>query len=96
MGERLLLDVRKKSHEARSLDRCLDGTLLLGSETASLAADHAAMRVDELFQQIDIFVIDVLNIILSEYICHIILVTLLKRYIVRIDIFLRVIDARAR
>ena len=65
------MHVREESHEARALDRRFDGTLLLGGESSALAAHHAAVRVDELFQEIDILVVDVLDIILREYVCHI-------------------------
>ena len=68
---KLFLHVRKQSHESCALDCGLDGALLLGGEPPSLAADHAAVRIDELLQEINVFVVDVLDIILSENIRHI-------------------------
>ncbi len=63
---KLLLDKGQKPHEPRSLDGGFDGALLLGGEAALSAAHDAAMRINELLQEVDIFVIDMLNIILSQ------------------------------
>ena len=62
----LFLDEREEAHKARALDSRFDCTLLLGGETALGAADDAAVRIDELLQKVDVFVVDVLNIILCE------------------------------
>jgi len=63
---RLFLYEREEAHEARTFDRGFDGTLLLGGQAAFLAAHDATVRIDELLQEVDIFVIDVLNVILRE------------------------------
>ncbi len=60
------MDEREESHEAGAFDGGFDGTLLLGSEPALLAAHDATVRVDELLQEIDIFVVDVADVILRE------------------------------
>ena len=70
LGEDLLRDVREESHEARALDCGLDGALLLGGKSASLAAHHAAVRVDELLKEVDILLVDVLYVVLCENVCH--------------------------
>jgi len=71
---KLLLDKGQKPHKACALDRGFDSALLLGSEAAFAAGHDTTVGIDELLQKIDIFVIDVLNIILCKYIvAHIIL-----------------------
>ena|SRR3989338_1691644 len=63
---KLLLDKGQKPHKARTLDGGFDCALLLRCETALSATDDAAVRIDELLQKVDIFVVDVLNVILCE------------------------------
>ena len=60
------MDEREKAHEASSLDRRFHCTLLLGGQPGALAGQNATMRIDELFQEVDILVVDVLNIILGK------------------------------
>ena len=67
---RLLGDVWKESHEASTLYSCFNCTLLFGSESTALAADHAAVRIYELLQEFNILVVDMLDVILCEYVCH--------------------------
>lgn len=62
----LFLNEGKEAHEASALDRGFDGSLLLGGESALFAAHDATVRIDELLQEVDVFVIDVLNVILRE------------------------------
>lgn len=62
----LLLHVREQSHESRTFDRGLYGTLLASGQLAATAAHDATVRVDELLEQIDIFVVDMLNVVLGE------------------------------
>src|SRR5581483_7396708 len=62
----LFLNERKEPHEAGTLDGLLDGALLLGGEARALAAHHFAVRVDELLQKVDVFVVDVTDIVLRE------------------------------
>ena len=65
---RLLLDEGKESHEACPLDGGLDGTLLFRRKVLSLPPEHASVRIDELLEEVDILVVDVLDIILREYV----------------------------
>ena len=67
----LFLHVRKQSHEASALDGCFDLALLFGREIRLGAAHDAAVRVDELLEQVDVFVIDVLDIVLGQNVIHI-------------------------
>jgi len=67
----LLLHVREESHEAGTFDGLLNRALLLGSEARALAAHDAAVRVHELLEKLNVFVIDVADIILREDVCHI-------------------------
>jgi hypothetical protein len=69
----LFLDERQKAHKPRAFDGCFDGALLLAREAALLARDDAAVRIDELLQEVDVFVIDVLDIVLCKYV-HIIII----------------------
>jgi hypothetical protein len=62
----LFLNVRQKRHEAGALYRCLDSALLLGGKTTSLSTQDASVRIDELLQEVDVFVIDVLDIVLRK------------------------------
>ncbi len=67
----LFLNVRKQSHETRALDRSLDFALLLRCEITLATAHDAAVRIDELLQKVDVFVIDVSDVILCEnVVCH--------------------------
>ncbi len=68
--QKLLLDVGQKPHEAGAFDRLFYRALLLGGEAATLSRHDAAVRIHELLEQIDVFVIDMLNIILCENVCH--------------------------
>ncbi len=88
--EVLLLNVRQESHESGSLHCCLHSTLLLGGEAGSLASHYATVRIYELLEQIDVLIVHVLDIILSQNVCH---MNVLERYIVRIYIVFRVINA---
>jgi len=69
----LLLDVRQKPHEPRSLNCLFHHALLFCGEATFATVHHAAVRVDEILQEVDVFVIDVLDIVLREYIvcCHV-------------------------
>lgn len=69
----LLLDEREEGHETCALYSSFYGPLLLGGETALGASHDATVRIDELLEQVDIFVVDVLDVILCEYVCHMIL-----------------------
>ncbi len=60
------MNVRKQAHEAGALYGGLHCTLLLGGEPRALAAQDATMRIDELLQEIDVFVINVSNVVLRE------------------------------
>ena len=62
----LLLDEGQKPHKARPLDSGFDCTLLFGGEPALGASHDATVRIDELLEQVDVFVVDVLNVILRE------------------------------
>ena len=86
----LLLNVREKTHETSALDRLLDSTLLFGGEPRTLAVHDPSVRIDELLQEINVFIIDVPDVILCEYIRH-----MLERDVVGIYIIFRIIDARA-
>ena len=55
---------------ASTLNRRLYRALLLGREARALATHDATVRVDELFQEIDVFVVDVADVILCKDICH--------------------------
>ncbi|KKW23351.1 MAG: hypothetical protein UY67_C0024G0025 [Candidatus Kaiserbacteria bacterium GW2011_GWA2_52_12] len=66
----LFLHVGEQAHEAGAFDRRVYRALLLGGKAALCARDDASVRIDELLQEIDIFVIDVLNIILCEDVGH--------------------------
>ena len=66
----LLLDIGQKPHEAGAFDCGFHGSLLLGGEASALAALDAAVRIDELAQEINVFVIDVSDVILCENVGH--------------------------
>lgn len=61
----LFLDIGQKSHEASTLHRLLDCSLLLCGKTRALSAHDASVRIDELPQEVNVFVVDVLNIVLT-------------------------------
>ena len=63
---KLLLDEGQKPHKARPLDCGFDRTLLFGGEPALGASHDAAVRIDELLEQVDVFVVDVLDVILRK------------------------------
>ena len=67
----LLLDEREEAHEAGTLDGRFDGALLFGSQSRALTRDDATVRIDELLQKVDVFVVDMLDIILCEDVGHI-------------------------
>lgn len=70
----LLLDEREEAHKTRALYGGFDGALLLGRQAAFLATHDAAVRIDELLQEVDIFVVDVLDIVLGQNVVgHVIL-----------------------
>ena len=70
----LLLDVREKPHEASTLHCRFHRALLLGREARLAAIHHAAVRIDEILQEINVFVINVLDVVLRQNVigCHII------------------------
>ena len=63
--QKLFLDIGQKPHEASSLYSRFYGSLLFGGEAGSFAALDTTVWVDELPQEIDVFVIDVTDIILG-------------------------------
>lgn len=85
------MDEWEEPHEARAFDRGFDGALLLGGESALAAAHDAAVRIDELLQKVDVFVVDVLNVILCENVVRHTYIHL-KRNIVGINVVFRVLD----
>ena len=66
------MDVRQKPHEAGALHCRFHHALLLGRETTLAAVHDATVRVDEIAKQVDVFVVDVLDIVLREDVvgCH--------------------------
>ena len=62
----LLLYERKKTHVASALDRGFNGTLLFGSESRALATNDATVGIYKLFQQLDVFVVDVADVVLRK------------------------------
>ena len=62
----LFLDVSHKTHVSSSFDRTIHCSLLLSCKTRALAGDDAAVRIDELLEKIDIFVVDVSDIVLGQ------------------------------
>ncbi len=63
----LSLDVGQKSHVSSALNGLFDGTLLLCRESRALAADDASMRIDELLEYIDVFIVYITNICLHMF-----------------------------
>ena len=63
------MDVREERHEARALYRLFDCALLLGGEASALSVHHTSVRVHELLEEVDIFVVDVPDVILCEDVC---------------------------
>src|SRR3989344_7177609 len=63
---KLLLNKGQKPHKPRTLDSGFYCTLLLGGEPDLGASHNAPVRIDELLEQIDVFVIDVLDVILRK------------------------------
>lgn len=93
----LFLDVRQKAHKPGTLDRLLYHPLLLGREARFLASHDAAVRIYELFQKVDIFVVDVADVVLRKYVVHrdwFISHWHLKGNVFRVDVVFRVLDAR--
>ncbi|MEN9413654.1 MAG: hypothetical protein RLZZ342_741 [Candidatus Parcubacteria bacterium] len=66
----LFLNVREKPHKAGALYRLFYHALLLARKARALVAYHATMRVYELLEQIDVLVVYVLNVVLSENVVH--------------------------
>ncbi len=66
MSYQLFLDEWEEAHEAGAFDGGFYGALLLGGKPRTFAGHDAAVRIDELLQEIDVFVVDVLDIILGE------------------------------
>ena len=62
----LFLYKRQKPHEPRAFDGSFNGSLLLRCEAAFAARHDAPVRIDELFQEVHVFVVNVLDIVLSE------------------------------
>lgn len=58
--------VWKKSHKSCTLHRCRKLTLILGGNARAITIDDTTMGIDELLQDLRIFVVDVLNILLTE------------------------------
>ena len=56
-------DVREESHETRTLCREREGALLLGWESGAAIGRNLAVRSKKHFDELNIFVVDVLNII---------------------------------
>lgn len=90
----LLLDIGQKSHKSSTLYCLFDCTLLLRGQVGFLTIHDAAVRIDEILQEIDILVVDVLNVILREYVVIHIFVCL-KWDVVWVYIIFRVINASA-
>ena len=61
----LFLYVWEQTHKSCTLHGCLYGALLTSGKLCATTAHHATMRIDELLQEIDIFVIEMLYVILS-------------------------------
>ena len=87
----LFLDIWEKSHKSSALDGCFDRSLLLCGQARALATHYATVRIHELLEQVDVLVVYVLDVILSQNVCHIVLN--LERNVVRINIIFRVINA---
>ena len=58
--------VWEKSHEPRPLNCRFNCALLFCRQTSSATAYQSSVRIDELPQEIDVFVINVLDIVLRE------------------------------
>ena len=58
--------VREKAHESSALHGCGQLALVLGGDARTLPGDETAVRVDELAQDLRIFVIDLVEIMLAE------------------------------
>ena len=69
--QKLFLYIREEPHEAGAFDRGVYRALLLGGKAALCARDDASVRIYELLQKVDVFVVDVLNIVLCEYVGHV-------------------------
>jgi hypothetical protein len=54
-----LADVRKQSHETRALDCRARGSLKRRAAPATLAGEHLVLIGAQLFEQTDVFVIDI-------------------------------------
>ena len=62
----LLLHVREQAHESRSFDRRFHGPLLFCGQAGALAAHYAPVRINKLLQQVNVFVVNVLYVILRK------------------------------
>ena len=66
----LFLYIREEPHEARAFDGGFYRALLLGGEACATTTYDAAVRIYKLLQEIDVFVIDVLDVILCKDVVH--------------------------
>lgn len=65
-GVSLVRNKREESHEPRTFDRFGKRALVLGGEPRALAREDAAVGVQEPSQVIDIFVVDVTDVVCVE------------------------------
>ena len=62
----LLLYIRQKSHEPSDFYCRFYRALLFCRQTQALSTNHTTVRIDELLQQLRVFVVHVLNVILRQ------------------------------
>ena len=90
---------RQKSHEPCTLHSSGELALILGGDASALATKDASVRIQELPQDLCILVVDEFDVVLAKIalFLHVDdLIIGLKRYVVRIDLFLRIFDGFAR
>lgn len=91
----LTRNIREQSHESSTLDGDVELALILGCDTCTLPREDAAVRIEELLENLSILIIDELYIVLAEIalLFHDSLeFRVLEWYIFRIDLFGRIVD----
>lgn len=81
-------DVWQEPHEPRTFDGVAQFALIERCETRLFARDDAAVRIEELFEQFHVFVVEIFNVVYVEFFHK-----SLERNIFRINVFFRVFDS---
>lgn len=87
--QRTLVDyVRQKPHEPRAFDGSPELALVERRETRLLARKDTTMRIEELFEQFHVFVVEIFDVVYVEFYFH----GSLERNVFRINVLFGILD----